>query len=341
MTFLLAALGTGLAAVVLSSGRRAIAGISLMMSAAVITGVGMALPGAAPSAGGEFRVAVVQGGPQRGQGLDQARAVLTAHADQSRALAANATVPFALVVWPESSTDLDPLIDPWAREQVTEAVEALAAPVIVGAVTAVPGDRENVHNKALVWSPSTGPGAAYAKQRLVPFGEYVPARALLERLSSRFAQVPRDVIPGTGVPVLQVGAIALGVLICYEVAFDGNVRDAIRGGATLLAVPANNATYRGTAQPSQQLMIARFRARETERAVLVASTTGVSAIVNADGSVEARLDDGAAGHLTGSVVPNLALTPSMRWGAVTGGGVALLGLLSVTAGARQQWRARV
>lgn len=341
LTYLLAVLGTVVAAVVVCRGRsRAIAGAVMAGVVIVVLGSGWTIAPTSNPAGAAFEVGVVQGGPQLGRGSDQARAVLTAHAKQTKSLAKAATRPFDLVLWPESSTDIDPLADPWARSEVASAVVAIDAPIVVGAVTASASERDRVRNQAIVWSPTSGPGASYTKQRLVPFGEYLPARALLERLSSRFGQLSRDFVAGSDPSVVQVGPVSLGVLICYEVAFDDLARDAVEAGATVLAVPSNNATYRGTAQPDQQLAIARFRALETSRSVLVASTTGVSAIIRPDGAVASRLEDGAAGTLAASVIPNSEITPAVRWGGVLAATVALVGAISIAFAARRQWRAR-
>jgi apolipoprotein N-acyltransferase len=140
--------------------------------------------------------------------------------------------------------------------------------------------------------------------------------------------------------VLQVGSISLGVLICFEVAFDDRVRDVINAGATILAVPSNNATYQGTAQPGQQLEIARFRALETGRAVLVASTTGVSAIVDRQGDVTASLEDGGAGVLVGSVTASTEVTAAVRWGGALGGVLGLVAFASLAMGTRRSLQSR-
>lgn len=341
MTYLMAALGAGLAALILCGGRqRVLAGVSLVAAMAVTAGVGIASHPVAVTDVIELEVAVVQGGPQPGIDWRQKQAVLSAHVNQTRTLAARSELPIDLVLWPESSTDIDPLINVWAQSQISSAAQSIGAPIIVGAVTEVPGETERVRNQAIVWSPTMGAGASYTKQKLVPFGEYVPNRGLLKRLSSRLTQVPRDFVTGEDPPVLQVGPVVVGVLICFEVAFDELVRSAIDAGATVLALPSNNATYLGTAQPGQQLAIARFRAVETSRAVLVASTTGVSAIVDSAGRVVGSLEDGAAGTLRGSVTLSNSITTAVRWGGVIEGVLILVSIVLVAAGAlrhRRSW----
>lgn len=132
----------------------------------------------------------------------------------------------------------------------------------------------------------------YAKRQLVPFGEYIPARSLLGGLGS-LQLIPRDFTPGTSYEPLSIGQTRLGDVICYEIAYDGRVRDTVKASANLLVVQTNNATYeRGlqAGQSEQQLAMARLRAIEYGRSVALASTSGVSAIVAPDGRVTQRAD---------------------------------------------------
>jgi apolipoprotein N-acyltransferase len=135
------------------------------------------------------------------------------------------------------------------------------------------------------------------------------------------------------------------VLICYEVAFDDVARSTIAAGAQVLAVPTNNATYSGTAQPAQQLAMSQFRAVELDRAVLVAATTGVSAIIRRDGTVLASLGDAASGALTAQVELRDSVTPAARWGGQLTLAMALLAALSVfweiASPIRRRWSPRL
>jgi apolipoprotein N-acyltransferase len=128
----------------------------------------------------------------------------------------------------------------------------------------------------------------YAKRQLVPFGEYIPFRNLISKVTSLTALQPQDFVPGHQTVVFNVGQIRLGDVICYEVAFDGLVRSEVNAGANLLALQSNDATYERdgqTGESGQQLAMARIRAVEFDRAVVVASTTGYSAIIGPDGHV--------------------------------------------------------
>src|SRR5690606_36843150 len=92
----------------------------------------------------------------------------------------------------------------------------------------------------------------YDKRKAVPFGEYVPLRALLEPIVPALDQIPRDMLPGERPGVMTLAGTPVGVITCYEVAYAPLVTDLVGAGAGLLAVPTNYATYMGTAQVEQQ-----------------------------------------------------------------------------------------
>jgi apolipoprotein N-acyltransferase len=188
-----------------------------------------------------------------------------------------------LVVWPENSTDIDPTKDPTVYKQIAGAAAAIGRPILVGAVLQDP-----LRNAGLLWLPGKGPVAMYVKRQLVPFGEVIPFRSLLAKITSLTSLQPTDFTPGHVNYVFGVGQIRLGDVICYEIGFDGLVRSDIADGANLLTMQTNDATYERdgqTGETGQQLAMARIRAVEHDRAIIVASTSGYSAIVGPDGRI--------------------------------------------------------
>jgi apolipoprotein N-acyltransferase len=189
-----------------------------------------------------------------------------------------------LVIWPENSTSIDPTLDPQVYAQIAAAAATIDRPILVGAVLQNPQ-----RNVGLLWEPGKGPVAMYVKRQLVPFGEYIPLRGLISKVTSLTQLVPVDDVPGHTAVVFHVGQIRLGDVICYEIGFDGLVRSEVAAGANLLTVQTNDATYERlgeiTAETGQQLAMARIRAVEHDRAVIVASTTGYSAIIAPDGQL--------------------------------------------------------
>lgn len=120
-------------------------------------------------------------------------------------------------------------------------------------------------------------------------------------------------------------------MICFEVSNDEIVRTGIREGGRALVVQTNNATYANTAQPEQQFDISRLRARETGRTVLVAATTGVTAIVTPDGQFQ-TLPQLEAGWINSQIELRDSWTPAIRFGGLVDGGLSIMGLVAVAAG---------
>jgi apolipoprotein N-acyltransferase len=240
-----------------------------------------------------------------------------------------------LVVWPENSSDLDPYADPEAKNVIDGAVKDIGVPVLVGAVVDSP-DGRHVENRGIVWDPVTGPGAYYVKRHPVPFGEYLPFRDILTKLITRFERIPRDFAQGARPGLLRLGPAQVGDVICFEVAYDGLVRDV--ASSELLVVQTNNATYTGTGQLEQQFAISRYRAIETGRYVVVAATNGISGIIAPDGTVVARTEQRTQEVLDEQVELGDGITLGLRIGLWVE--LALCGLAVATVVANRLGRRR-
>jgi apolipoprotein N-acyltransferase len=263
-------------------------------AAVCVVAAGAAVPSPEPG-GPTVTVAVVQGNvPELGLDFNEERRRITRNnTDVTRALADDVASGSArqpdLVVWPENSVDINPYADAQTRAQVSRAVDAIAAPTLIGALVPTP-DGRNVENTSIVWEPGDGAGQTYVKRHPMPFGEYIPFRSIARKITSEVDRQPRDFVAGDEVGLLEMGPSTIGAVICFEVAFDNLVRDAVRAGADLVAVQTNNATFGFTPMTEQQLAMARLRAVEHNRTVLVAALAGVSAIVGPDGTVSERAE---------------------------------------------------
>ena len=294
LTFLVALAGATLAWFILAaigperSARRLALPALAVVAAAGVAAAGTALP-VDPAAGRPTAVvAAVQGNVPHARNLPQLlndSAVTQNHARATAKLAAQVKAGQRpapdLVIWPENSTDLDPFGYPAIYQEVSGAVSAIGRPILVGEVLDNP--RRNVGQ---LWLPGRGPTTFYAKRQLVPFGEVIPDRGLLSHITSLPALQPIDFTPGHRTVIFRTGQIRLGDVICYEIGFDALVRSEVTAGANLLTMQTNDATFEvdgQTGETLQQLAMARIRAIESDRAVVVASTIGVSAIVAPDG----------------------------------------------------------
>jgi apolipoprotein N-acyltransferase len=281
-------------------------------------------------------VAAVQGNVPR-LGLEfnsQRRAVLDNHVRETIQLtedvrAGRAPQPM-VVIWPENSSDIDPLANADARDEISVAAAAIKAPILVGGVVAALGyspDNPVSTNSVIVWNPVTGPADRHDKKIVQPFGEYLPWRSFFKHLSS-YADRAGYFVPGTGDGVVTAAGVPIGVTTCWEVTFDRAARESVQNGAQLLAVPSNNATF-NQAMSEQQLAFARLRAVEHDRYVVVAGTTGISAIIAPDGRELARTGFFESGYLDHQVRLKTQFTPATRWGPIIQGLLVLLGVAAV------------
>ncbi len=141
----------------------------------------------------------------------------------------------------------------------------------------------------------------YAKAHLVPFGEYLPLRTLLEPLGlSRLVAGSIDYAPGPGPRTLDLGEHGkAGIQICYEIVFSGAVVDDANRPDYIFN-PSNDGWF-GTWGPPQHLAQARMRAAEEGLPVLRSTTTGISAVIDANGIVRGSIGPGLSDKLEGFV----------------------------------------
>ncbi|MET8682052.1 apolipoprotein N-acyltransferase [Streptomyces sp. NPDC004647] len=304
--------------------------------AVAVAATGYAVP-VRSDATDHVNIAVVQGNVQQA-GMDflgRPMKILNNHAGATLDLAEDVKAGRAkkpdLVIWPENASDLDPFQYPQAYDRIDAAVKAIGVPILVGALVDHPSKDGYVENQGIVWDPKTGPGASYTKQHPVPFGEYVPFRDQLSKVITRLQRVPRDFYPGDRTGVMQTGPARLGDVICFEVAYDEIVHDTVQDGARALVIQTNNATYGRTGQPEQQLAMSRLRAVEHGRAIVTAATSGISAIVAPDGTIEQRTGEFTRDVLTARLPLRDDTTVADRVAAGPEWALAMVGLLSCAA----------
>ncbi|MEX0868167.1 MAG: apolipoprotein N-acyltransferase, partial [Nitriliruptoraceae bacterium] len=298
-----------------------------------------------PATDGSLRVLVVQGNDIRHwqQPVDDpvTRIATNLHADTLDALASGRDPD--VVVWPESAIDRDPTRT--TNAALAEIIADVAArPPELLAGTTLDGP-DPAHTRYVAVSHYTDSGTAvdrYVKRRLVPFGEYVPARRLIGWFPP-LAQVPRDALAGQGPQQFVVGDdVRIATVICFETLFGALVRDNVRGDgdyAHLVVATTNDASFRDSAEPAQHLAQSRMRAVETGRWVVHASLSGSSAFVDPNGVAHdtsplfTRATIAREVPLATSATPFLVIGDLLGW--ITRAIVAVL-LLAVLVGARRR-----
>ncbi len=215
-----------------------------------------------------------------------------------------------LIIWPESAVPMfldeaKPFLDELGRE-----ARAHNADLLTGIIAE---DRHSgqYYNTVIALGDDSG---MYAKRHLVPFTEYLPLKSILGSIVA-FMDVPMsDFSAGdAGQAPLSAAGIAVGVSICYEDAFGEEMIDRLPVANVLVNV-SNDAWFGGSVAPWQHLQMAQMRALETGRPMLRATNTGVTAIVAADGHIQAAAPQFKAAVLTGQVQPRQGMTPYAYWG---------------------------
>ena len=289
--------------------RRDLRAFATLAAAAVLWGSGSAvgrIDWVQPS-GSPLNVAIVQGNVAQDR---KWRREMRAPTLERYATLTRQHLDADLVVWPESAIPgfLDTM-EEYASGVRDEAVER-GSMVLAGVpVRDRPGGP--YLNAVAMLGPEPG---VYYKRRLVPFGEYLPfgfaLRPVVKALEIRLA----DFSPGPDEQEpMRLGPHALGVSICYEIAFASAVRLDLPAAALLVTV-SNDAWFGDTIGPHQHLEIARVRAKEAGRWLVRATNTGLSAVVSSRGDVSARLPQFEVAAGAFEVVPMRGATPYVRFG---------------------------
>jgi len=203
-----------------------------------------------------------------------------------------ATGKVNLIVWPESPAPFY-TSDPLFRQPLSQMARAANAWVVTGAIGSTPAARSGAStsqafNSAALVSPSGQWTARYDKVHLVPFGEYLPFPTLFAFAGGLTKEVG-EFTPGASRAPLDAGSTPLGVFICYESVFPGEVRQFANQGAQVFINISNDGWYGDSGAYAQHLNQTRMRAIENDRWMLSATDTGVTASIDPYGRVVARL----------------------------------------------------
>jgi apolipoprotein N-acyltransferase len=215
-----------------------------------------------------------------------------------------------LVVWPEAAMTFIYEEEPGYRRAIAQLLGARGAELVAG----VPHQGEDgvFLNSAVLFSEDAQPLARYDKQLLLPFAEYLPLRRF-ERVRQLFGRF-REFAHGGPAVLLPTRAGAAGVLICNEAVLPEAARARVRAGAEILVNPSNDSWSRHPKFTGQWFDIVRFRAIETRRYLVRASTSGPSAVIDPWGRVQEKTAIWARGTAAGAVAPRRELSLYVRVG---------------------------
>jgi apolipoprotein N-acyltransferase len=193
-----------------------------------------------------------------------------------------------LLVWPESPAPFF-INNPEFRAAVSDVARRARVTVVVGSL-GLPNTLQStsqLYNSAAVIAPNGDWIARYDKIHLVPFGEYVPFKRLLS-FAGKLTREVGDFIPGESRKALALGNYRMGVFICYEAVYPGEIREFAKNGAQVFVNISDDGWFGQTAAPVQHLNQARMRAIENNRWLLRSTDTGITVAVDPYGRVVAQ-----------------------------------------------------
>jgi apolipoprotein N-acyltransferase len=204
-----------------------------------------------------------------------------------------------LIAWPEAAAAFlfqpddrypaDLAEDAALRQSLLTLARNIGVPILFGAPTLTQQDgRIGFYNRAYLVNAKGEVEAHYDKMELVPFGEYVPARAILGFFVNRVVQGFGDMVPGDQQTLFSVKGAKLGVLICYESIFPDFTRREVKLGANILMNITNDAWYGESSAPFQVLAMAAMRSVETKVPMVRVANTGISAVIEPSGRITNR-----------------------------------------------------
>ncbi|MEU0455351.1 apolipoprotein N-acyltransferase [Streptomyces sp. NPDC006129] len=277
ISFLLVALNVAVA--VLVAVRRArVTAVTGLVATAVATCAAWAFA-PRPAVDGQARIAVVQPGVIEGPDSGDRR---FAREEQLTRRLAGQDVD--LIVWGESSVGFDLGDRPDLARRLADLSRATNADILVN-VDARRSDKPGIYKSSVLVGPDGLTGQRYDKMRLVPFGEYVPARSLLGWATSVGKAAGEDRRRGSQPVVMNVGdgGLRAGPMVCFETAFPDMTRHLTKEGVDVLIGQSSTSTFQGSWAPEQHATLAALRAAETGRPMVHSTLTGVSAVYGPSG----------------------------------------------------------
>ncbi|MFE3634473.1 apolipoprotein N-acyltransferase [Streptomyces sp. NPDC059168] len=308
LSFLVVAVNVAVAVLVSVRASRIPAVASLVATAAATSAAWAWAP--RPDVDGSVRIAVVQPGVVGGtDGPDR-------RFDREEQLTRRLVGQGAdLIVWGESSVGFDLDQRPDLARRIAALSRQTGADLLVN-VDARRSDRPGIFKSSVLVGARGPTGQRYDKMRLIPFGEYVPARSVLGWATSVGRAAGEDRRRGTEQVVMNVGhGLRVGPLVCFETAFPDMSRRLAGDGADVLLGQSSTSSFQGSWAPGQHASLAALRAAETGRPMVHSTLTGVSAVYGPAGQrLGPWLGTGASTAHLYEVPLAHGITPYVRYG---------------------------
>jgi apolipoprotein N-acyltransferase len=228
-----------------------------------------------------------------------------------------------VVVWPETAL---PYVVDEDTAYVVDLAKRAGVTILVGAFTV---DEDGQYNSIACFLPDGSMHeTVYAKRRLVPFGEFVPMRGLIETLIPPLADLVmsgEDVAWGEGANVFDLEQGSIGSLICFDSIYEDLTRESVRDGAELICLSTNDSWFTDSAALYMHNAQAQMRAIENGRWIVRAANTGISTVISSRGEVLCGLEP----LVDGMVIYDVPVNTHTTLYTVTGNLVVYFGILAL------------
>lgn len=207
-----------------------------------------------------------------------------------------------VVVWPETAIPEEVFNSKSLMKYLTDLAKENDVTIIMSAFTT---DDDKKHNSIIEVKPDGTFGErVYSKQKLVPFGEYVPMRPIVTFLVPALNEINmlgNDLAPGEESVVMETDVGTLGFCVCFDSIYEQVTLDSVSNGAELIMISTNDSWFSDSAALDMHNGQARLRAIETGRYVVRSANTGISSIIDPMGNVNEELGAQKEGYIVSNV----------------------------------------
>lgn len=310
VTFIIICVNFYIAMAIVSSDARRIAAIVAIGAFSLNLAIGSAVTLLYDSDGESVTVAAIQGNVPSSEKWDDGKRGQTV--EIYRELTNQAAAEGAqLVVWPETALPYNLFADSELKRFVSELAEDNGITIIVSAFTRdeKTGNRQN--SMIEVRPDGTFGENVYSKQRLVPFGEFVPMRSIVTALFPPLADIGMledDLTAGNESMVFDTEHGAVGCGVCFDSIYESVIYDSVRNGAQIIAISTNDSWFKDSAALNMHNSQSRLRAIENGRFVVRSANTGISSVIDPLGNVCEYLGPLERGYVIADVTLNDEVT---------------------------------
>ncbi len=244
-----------------------------------------------PSAKSEetIKIAVIQGNVSLGDQWDLESAIETEEVYLEYTVAA-AEKGADIVLWPETALPYVVEEGNYSYNYISKVAKKAGVTVLAGALTEKNG---NSYNSIVCFYPDgTMSDNIYSKQHIVPFGEFVPFKELIQTLMPPLADLVvsgSDLSVGEGSNIFHLDKVSIANAICYDSIFEDVMLTAVRDGAELICISTNDSWFEISAEMYMHNAQAQIRAVESGKYIARAANTGTSTVITNRGEIIAQI----------------------------------------------------